>query len=59
MLEIKYVRLWLPPKREKMACQRSMTKKNEKKKKKVVAMSEKNIICQGMIKERGNQHFKE
>jgi len=49
----------LPPKREKMACQRSMTKKMRKRKKKVVAMSEKNIKCQGMIKERGNQHFKE
>jgi len=30
-----------------------------KKREKGVAMSEKNIICQGMIKERGNQHFKE
>ena len=38
-----------------------MPKKHDSKKKweKEVAMSEKNIICQGMIKERGNQHFKE
>ena len=47
------------PRKEKRWHAKEAWLKKWEKEKKVVAMSEKNIICQGMIKERGNQHFKE